>query len=541
VAYDRLQMTSPQPVDATSLSSGTQGPAGLPPKLVEDAAKRLSILAVFLVVVVVVVQVVQRFGQPELALIIDDPVNRLATLASVLMAIGLFALQRLRLVTARTLLGLGMVFEVVVAIAISMIETTRPFAANVPVVGLSALGPWIAFVGALIPNRPFVTLLVALAAATTWPLAYAINSARFGFVTESWRLMIVWPFINYLMAVLAYLVGRATYGTACQAQTAQELGSYRLVAPIGEGGMGEVWKASHQMLARAAAIKLVKADTGATARQGDVAIKRFRREANVIAGLQSPHTVYLYDFGTAQDGRFYYVMELLDGISLQTLVTTFGPQPASRVVYILRQVCSSLDEAHEQGLIHRDLKPSNVMVCKVAQQHDFVKVLDFGLAKSIVQDDALSAVTVEGVTAGTPGYMAPEVALGNPDVDGRADIYALGCLAYVLLTGTLVFPDSNPMSMALKHVQATPDPPSSRTELPIPPDLERLIMQCLEKKPENRPSSARDLRERLLMSGAPPWTEHDAASWWEHHLPHTSTLRSFAQSTMRTPPVVQKV
>jgi serine/threonine protein kinase len=534
-------MTSPLPVDATSLSSGSQGPAGLPPKLVEDAAQRLSILAIFLVVVVVVVQVFQRFAQPELATIIDDPVNRLATLASVLMAIGLFVLQRLRLVTARTLLGLGMVFEVVVAIAISMIETTRPFDAKVPLLGLSALGPWIAFVGALIPNRPIVTLLVALAAATTWPLAYAINAARLDFVTESWRQAMVWPFINYLMAVLAYLVGRATYGTACQAQTAQELGSYRLVAPIGEGGMGEVWKASHQMLARAAAIKLVKADAGASARQSDVAIRRFRREANVIAGLQSPHTVYLYDFGTARDGRFYYVMELLDGISLQTLVTTFGPQPAARVVYILRQVCSSLDEAHEQGLIHRDLKPSNVMVCKVAQQHDFVKVLDFGLAKSIVQDESLSQVTVEGVTAGTPGYMAPEVALGNPDVDGRADLYAVGCLGYVLLTGTLVFPDTNPMSMALKHVQAPPDPPSQRTELPIPPDLERLILQCLEKKPENRPSSARELRERLLMSGAPAWTERDAASWWEHHLPHTSSLRSFAQSTMRTPPVVQKV
>jgi eukaryotic-like serine/threonine-protein kinase len=535
-------MTSPQPVEATPLTSGgSQGPAGLPPNLLEAAAKRLSILAVFVGAVVVIVQVFQRFAQPQFAAVIDDPVNRLTTLVAVLMAVGLYALHRFRLVTARTLLGLGMVFEIVVAISISMIETSRPFDPDVPLLGLSALGPWIVFVGALIPNRPFMTLLVALAAATTWPIAYVLNAARLDFVTTSWRQTLVWPGLNYLMAVLAYLVGRATYGTACQAQTAQELGSYRLVAPIGEGGMGEVWKASHRMLARAAAIKLVKADAGASVRQSDVAIKRFRREANVIAGLQSPHTVYLYDFGTAQDGRFYYVMELLDGISLQTLVTIFGPQPASRVVFILRQICSSLDEAHEQGLIHRDLKPSNVMVCKVAQQHDFVKVLDFGLAKSIVQEEGISQVTVEGVTAGTPGYMAPEVALGSPDVDGRADLYAIGCLGYVLLTGTLVFPDTNPMSMALKHVQAKPDPPSQRTELPIPPDLERLILQCLEKKPANRPSTARELRERLLMSGVSPWTEHDAASWWEHHLPHSSSLRSFAQSTMRTPPVVQKV
>src|SRR5262245_36308605 len=377
-------MSSPPPVEATPLtSSGSSVPAGLPPKLIDDAAKRLSIVAVVLVIVVVMIQIIERFAQPNVVPIMDNPVNRLALLASVLMAFGLVAMQRYRVVSSRTILAFGMAFEIVVAATISLIETSSPFDPNVPLMGISALGPWVAFIGALIPNRPFVTLLVALAAATTWPFAYLINSVRFGFVTESWRLVSVWPFINYMMAGLAYLVGRATYGTACQAQTAQELGSYRLVSPIGEGGMGEVWKASHRMLARAAAIKLVKADPAGSSRQGDLAVKRFRREANVIAGLQSPHTVYLYDFGTAQDGRFYYVMELLDGISLQALVTTFGPQPASRVVFILRQICSSLDEAHDQGLIHRDLKPSNVMICKVAQQYDFVKVLDFGLAKFI--------------------------------------------------------------------------------------------------------------------------------------------------------------
>jgi serine/threonine-protein kinase len=489
-------MTSPLPVGATPTTGGSlPGRTGLPPKLLDDAAQRLSILAVFLAVVVVIVQVFQRFIQPQLAFVIDDPVNRLATLVAVLMAIGLFALQRFRLVTSRTLLGVGMLFEVVVALAISMFETSRPFDPGVPLLGLSALGPWIVFVGALIPNRPIVTLVVALAAATTWPLAYVINSARLDFVTESWRQTSVWPAMNYLMAVLAYLVGRRTYGTACQAQTAQELGSYRLVTLIGEGGMGEVWKASHRMLARPAAIKLVKPAAAVSARQSDVFIKRFRREANMIAGLQSPHTVYLYDFGTAQDGRFYYVMELLDGISLQTLVTDFGPQPASRVVFFLRQICSSLHEAHEQGLVHRDLKPSNVMLCKVAMRHDFVKVLDFGLAKSVapVERMDVSRLTVEGVAAGTPGYMAPEVALGSSDVDARADLYALGCVGYVLLTGSLVFPDSNPMSMTLKHVQAVPDPPSQRTELPIPPDLDRIILRCLEKNPSDRPSSARDL------------------------------------------------
>jgi serine/threonine-protein kinase len=535
-------MTSPPPVGATPASGGSlPGLIGLPPKLLDDAARRMSILALFLAVVVVIVQVFQRLIQPQFAAVIDDPVNRLTTLAAVLMAIGLFALHRFRLATSRTLLVLGMLFEVVVGFAISMVETSRPFDPRVPLLGLSALGPWIVFVGALIPNRPTVTLLVALATATSWPLAYAINSTRLDFVTESWRQTSVWPVMNYLMAVLAYLVGRRTYGTASQAQTALDLGSYRLVAPIGEGGMGEVWRASHQMLARPAAIKLVKPDAASSARQADVFIKRFRREANMIAGLQSPHTVYLYDFGTAQDGRFYYVMELLDGISLQTLVTTFGPQPASRVVFILRQICSSLDEAHGQGLVHRDLKPSNVMLCKVAKRHDFVKVLDFGLAKSVarVERSDMSQLTLDGVAAGTPGYIAPEVALGD-DVDARADLYALGCVAYVLLTGTLVFPDPNPLSMTLKHVQTAPDPPSLRTELSIPPGLEHIILQCLEKNRSDRPSSARQLDEMLATCGASLWSERDAYDWWELHLPQSSSLR-FAQASPRTPPVVQKV
>jgi serine/threonine-protein kinase len=254
-------------------------------------------------------------------------------------------------------------------------------------------------------------------------------------------------------------------------------------------------------------------------------IERFRREANVIASLQSPHTIYLYDFGVSQDGQFYYVMELLDGISLQSLVTNFGPQSPARVRAILLQVCESLEEAHQQGLIHRDLKPSNVMICKLALTHDFVKVLDFGLAKCAACEDD-NQLTEAGATTGTPGYIAPEVALGEPSVDGRADIYALGCVAYFLLTGTLVFPDPNPMSMALKHVQSRPDPISVRTELPIPADLERLVMQCLEKSPAARPSTAREVATALRRCNLPPWTEDDAAAWWERHLPASSSLRA---------------
>jgi serine/threonine-protein kinase len=303
---------------------------------------------------------------------------------------------------------------------------------------------------------------------------------------------------------------------------------------IGDGAMGEVWRASHKLLARPAAIKLVKADT---ARQ-DVFARRFHREADVIARLQSPHTVYLYDFGTTEEDRLYYVMELLDGISLQTLVTTFGAQPAPRVVAILRQICRSLEEAHAKEIVHRDLKPSNVMICQVAQTFDFVKVLDFGLAKPFGTGET-SQLTVAGFMVGTPEYMAPEMVLGSPPVDARADLYALGCVAYVLLTGTLVFTDSNPVNIALKHARNRPDPPSQRTGQTVPADLERVIMACLAKDRNARPATARELDRLLAACDVRPWNEEDAAAWWKRHLPLESPLRAASRTPPHTPPAVQ--
>lgn len=514
---------------------------GLPPKLLEDSAARVGWLALVTAIMIVGVQLFHWLMQPRLAALLATPATRLLTLTAVLLSLAVYALHRYRLVPNSTILVLGCVLEVAVAASISAIETSLPIHRDEAVVGVSALGPWIVAVGVFIPNRQTWTLVTAMAAATTWPIALLINARVHGFPLEPIGSLMVWPCFNYLFAFLAYIFGRRLYGMSLAELTAMELGSYRLVARIGAGGMGEVWKASHRMLARSAAIKLVRPQSlGTSARQQDLSVRRFKREANVIAGLQSPHTVYLYDFGVSQDGRFYYVMELLDGISLQELVTTFGPQPASRVLAILRQACASLGEAHQKGLVHRDLKPSNIMLCKVGLAYDFVKVLDFGLAK-VATDDAASQLTVEGTTTGTPGYMAPEVALGSAHIDGRADVYALGCVAYFLLTGTLVFEDPNAMSMALKHVQTAPDLPSTRTELPIPADLERLVMQCLEKNPENRPSGAPELSRLLAACDAQAWTEAAAEAWWERHLPPTSSLRSVVHSATITPPVVRKI
>jgi eukaryotic-like serine/threonine-protein kinase len=536
---------STQAASMAAMDTGPAVPSGafrLPPKLLSDAARRLAVIAIFMAGLIVLVQFFQQFAQPKLAPVLSDPVNRLLSLASVLTGVAIFVLERNKLATPSTLLGLGMFFEILVAFAIAMVETAWPLNPDQPVLGLSSMGPWIVAIGAIIPNRPIWTLVTALAAATTWPIAYAINHARFGFAMPPLGALAAWPTINYLLAILAFYIGRRIYGTSIAAQSAAELGSYRLVSPIGRGGMGEVWRATHQMLARAAAIKLIKAEaiSGPSARQASISLKRFKREADVIASLQSPHTVYLYDFGTSKDGRWYYVMELLDGISLQELVTNFGPVSAPRVVSILRQTCESLEEAHQQGLVHRDLKPSNIMLCKLALQHDFVKVLDFGLAKFVGPVNA-TQITMEGVTTGTPAYMAPEVAMGQADVDVRADIYALGCVAYFLLTGTLVFQEDNPMSVALKHVQEKPDPPSQRTELPISAALERVVMQCLEKMPGARPASAAEVSTMLAAAGVPEWTADDATAWWERNLPPTSTLRASAQTATHTPPVVQKI
>ena len=541
------------PASAQAGPAGNETSSGEPLPLpqyqrLDEAARRLAALAAVLAFTVIAINVFHAAAQPQMAAVFGDPVNRLSLLSTFLVAVGLVALRHYKVVTSRTLLYLGRVLAILSALSIAMIETSRPFDAGTPVLGLSLVGPLILFVAAVIPDRPSTGLGLALAAATMWPLAYWINSSRFGFATESWRQTSIWPAINYGLALVAYLIGRGSFsparrlsdrrasaGTPEDAGRSKELGSYQLLWPIGEGGMGEVWRASHKMLVRPAAIKLVKFDAG----REELFARRFEREANAIAGLQSPNTVYLYDFGTTQEGRLYYVMELLDGISLQTLVNTFGAQPAARVVAILRQVCRSLEEAHGKKVLHRDLKPSNVMICRVAQSHDFVKVLDFGLAKPLGPAE-VSRLTVEGVTLGTPEYMAPEMARAESVVDARADLYALGCVAYILLTGSLVFTDPNPIAVALKHMRTPPVPPSQRTSQPVPRDLERVILMCLEKEPAARPVSARELEKMLAACDVPLWTDEDAEAWWMRHLPPTSPLRSFSQESPHTPPAVQK-
>jgi serine/threonine-protein kinase len=250
----------------------------------------------------------------------------------------------------------------------------------------------------------------------------------------------------------------------------------------------------------------------------DEAVRRFEREAQVIARLRSPHTVELFDFGVAADGAFYYVMELLDGLDADSLLRHHGPVPPDRAIYLLRQVCHSLSEAQSCGLVHRDIKPANVFLCRYGEEYDFVKVLDFGIVRAVRDPaDSSPAQTQENAIHGTPAFMAPEQAMGTA-FDGRADIYATGCLAYWLLTGHFVFTAETSMGLLLKHAQAAPAPPSSRTDRPIPPALDELVLSCLAKDPAKRPQSARELSRRLAeVEGANAWTQERAREWWATH------------------------
>ena len=319
---------------------------------------------------------------------------------------------------------------------------------------------------------------------------------------------------SILGLILSHLVWNAQ-------QQARKIGTYQLEEQLGRGGMGEVWRARHYLLARHAAIKLIRPETlGGDDRSRRIALTRFEREAQATASLGSPHTIDLYDFGISDTGAFYYVMELLVGRDMQSLVRTFGQQPAERVVYLLEQVCESLSEAHAAGLVHRDIKPSNIYVCRVGLQYDFVKVLDFGLAKDYRRpNDTLTEVSL-GHTSGTPAYMAPEVILGDTRIDDRADIYALGCVAYFLLTGHLVFEAETPMKTLVRHVHDAPMPPSQRTELPVPPSLDALILRCLEKDAARRPQSADELSQLLRACRTRhTWDADHARAWWKEHLP----------------------
>lgn len=433
-------------------------------------------------------------------------------------------------VPAFAVLRVGILFQYLGAFALEMLRLSaaryQPGSSDHD---YALLLPWIVIFGFSIPAKARVAFPISLITATMAPLVYVINM-RLGWVegldASSWfgRFVPV-----YVTAIITAILSTRFYALGRSLESARQIGSYKLTDRIGAGGMGEVWRAEHRMLSRCSAIKLIRPEViGATSSgtaSSQTALARFEREARATAALRSPHSVEIYDFGVTQDGRFYYVMELLDGMDLDSLVKRFGPLPAARVIYFLLQVCDSLSEAHDLGLIHRDIKPKNIFVCRLGRNFDFVKVLDFGLVKH-VGGGIDQSLTQEGTTTGTPAYLAPEAARGSKEIDARSDIYSLGCVAYWLLTAQTVFEGATAVATILKHVTEAPVPPSQRTENSVPTDLEAIVLQCLEKDPERRPRDAEELSTLLAhCHDAHAWRRNEARAWWQLHLP-ASTVAS---------------
>lgn len=431
----------------------------------------------------------------------------------------------------------SLAFLVLNGVFVAILNTWLVPPVMAPTVHLSWITVGILIYAMIAPAPPRKMLVGALITASMDPLAMLV-AYLMGDPVASVAQAIVRSMPNYSCAVVAILPSKVMYRLGRRLREAQALGNYELIELLGRGGMGEVWRARHQLLARDAAIKLVRPEMLGARNEADgrVVQRRFEREARATAALSSPHTIQVFDFGVTRDGAFYYVMELLAGRDLEGLVREFGPVPADRAIFLLRQVCHSLADAHARGMVHRDIKPANIYVCRMGLEYDFVKVLDFGLVKVRERGGgAETLLTLDHTTTGTPAYMAPEIIVGEAEVDRRADVYALGCVAYFLLTGQLVFEADTPMKMLMQHVHARPVPPSQRTELRIPRELDDLVLACLEKDPKARPQNAEELfRIAVGCKVCESWTHATARDWWQTHLPELTGPLTLTDSAPET-------
>jgi tRNA A-37 threonylcarbamoyl transferase component Bud32 len=368
---------------------------------------------------------------------------------------------------------------------------------------------------ALVPSRPTRTLVLTALLGLPYvavPLFLAPASAGLpslrtadfpvvGAVTYS----IWWAIVTAGATVISHVV----FGLRAEVRRARRLGQYTLEGKIGEGGMGVVYRARHGMMRRPTAVKLLRPEKAIEAN-----LKRFEREVQLTARLTHPHTITIFDYGRTPDGVFYYAMELLEGASLERVVSAAGRLPAPRVVHVLYEVAGALSEAHDIGLIHRDVKPANIILCRQGGMFDFPKVVDFGLVKDL-EPGGDATLTRADVIAGTPLYIAPEAITSPESVSPLCDLYSLGAVGYFALTGKNVFEGRTLVEVCSHHLHTTPVPPSVRLGEALPADLEALVLACLEKDPSRRPPSARELRRRLeACSGFGAWTEQDARRWW---------------------------
>ncbi len=335
------------------------------------------------------------------------------------------------------------------------------------------------------------------------------------------------------LAVLASIVAMAiAEGLRRRARQAERIasrfGQYHVVRKLGEGGMGVVYLATHDRLRRPAAIKLLRRD-----RVSADAVVRFEREVRTTSALTHPNTVAVYDYGRADDGTLYYAMEYLEGVDLQRMVERFGPLPPARVCWFLHQLCGSLAEAHAAGVVHRDIKPANLFVCTRGGVADTLKVLDFGIAH-VGRGERLRLSKDKSIV-GTPAYMAPELFESVSLASVHADLYSVGAVAYFLLTGRPPFAGDSAEALCRAHLSQPPPPITTSTGAAIDAALERVVLGCLAKRAEARPSSALGLRGLLERAQpSPAWTSSDAEAWWQLHRAQVAALAKEAAAGSTT-------
>ncbi|HEX5033175.1 MAG TPA: serine/threonine-protein kinase [bacterium] len=373
---------------------------------------------------------------------------------------------------------------------------------------------------AFVPSRVWLQAAVGIGVTLAYPLGLILAHDRLPEVRELWAIQggtgafqnfVVTSFLDVLLlAAISVVVTKTLYHFRSRLNEAQALGNYILKGELGRGGMGKVYEATHAFLKRPTAVKVL------TPRQQDPkeALARFKEEVTLCCQLTHPNTITIFDFGESQNRTFYYAMELLQGMDLQRMVERFGPLPPARCAHFLRQVCGSLAEAHAHGIVHRDIKPSNIFITQRGEIPDFVKVLDFGLAREYRG----SRESFDGVFAGTPRYTAPECVMGVAQLDGRVDIYMLGSLGYFLLTGQAPFDYGTDYELMLEHLQLKPKPPSAlRPDLP--PEWDEVILTCLEKAPEDRFQKVQDLEKAVQrLSASETWGPEEARRWWDERV-----------------------
>lgn len=510
-------MTPPSSTDrADHLAFSSLLTGGLPPDILKDVGRRLAMTA-------------GLFGAAyPLIFTVDELLfhvlggARFQIHVGHAIAVSMVAISLLVLWAARSerispprLLDLAVLFQAIGSIGIGLgsLDPTEPsfYTEGVQLWGISWVAVWILAFPFLVPMSPRRTALSSVVSAVLGSIAL-VSSVQFSSPEPRGTgdiVRMIYP--QFVVALIATLGARLIFGMRRDLEHAIHMGSYRLERPLGEGGMGQVWLASHHMLARPAAVKLILPEAIERSGGSGSALLRFEREARATSELTSPHSVQIFDFGIADSGVFYYVMELLDGLTLDQFVKEHGPVPAERTVHILMQICDALADAHDRGLIHRDMKPGNVMLCRRGLEADFVKVLDFGM---VHEKKTGTRLTGEHSFAGTAGYIAPEAARGD-SIDGRADLYALGAIAYWMVTGERTFTGASALDVVMKQIREDPPPPSERGA-DIPSWLDAIVMRCLARNPEERPQGARELQQ-LLARGelATRWTRERADAWWE--------------------------